>query len=941
MFLKSVEIFGFKSFADRSKLEFTEGISALLGPNGCGKSNIVDSIKWVLGEQATKMLRAERMEDIIFNGTENRKALNVAEVTLTLSNDEGVLPIDISEIAIKRRLHRSGESEYFINNTPAKLKEIRELFFDTGIGKTSYSIMEQGKIDQILSNKPEERRYIFEEAAGITKYKQKGAEAERKLAKTEENMRQVEGILGEVKRSHDNLKKQSEKTADFRKFREEIFNLELDIHLLKLKDLLEIQNLKENKLKDRSEQKNILKNKIDSINDSLEENFDLVNSMESKLIENQKKLYGIDIEKNNRSSQVLILKERVEELKRQIETEQVRENSIKLKIDQHEKLIVEKNKSLSEFKLRLSELESNISGFENNIETADKRIKDNERTVVSIDSDITGFEKEDLDLQEQLRALTDDIVNQLDKSLKDTSYSYEIRNETESRIDKSIEALSIKINGKISILEDAVSLKLSGEDEIKEIFNTIISTLQDSSLNIKELENLIIEYRKTIPSFLDDFLAPEGIITKKRDIENNQEIIRKSIIAGRERSLSLREENKSLIGKIEEYRKTLSDLRVNQARVKTQQTGIADSIDSLKKELLELNEQLNEAEQEIAGNTGKIKSTESNISKLEKEKKDLEKEEKNLQKELSKLENGITNKNKDLHSKESSLKKQMESLGKIQSQVEHLQIELSSISTEVRTVYSNFKETHSRDLTEFDNRIYEIRKTAKELKEKLSKVKENLRNLGHVNLMAPEEFLEVKERYDFLTGQLDDLYKAREDLTTITKQIKIDSTELFLETYDKIKKNFHVMFRRLFGGGRAELKLTDPEDVLRSGIDIFAQPPGKKLENIALLSGGERSLTAVGLLFATYLVKPSPFCILDEIDAALDEANVSRFVNLLMEFGERSQFIVITHNKKTVTGARTLLGVTMQESGVSKLVSMRLETEKQDDGSVDSVGGSN
>jgi len=855
--------------------------------------------------------------------------MNVAEVTLTLSNDEGVLPIDISEIAIKRRLHRSGESEYFINNTPAKLKEIRELFFDTGIGKTSYSIMEQGKIDQILSNKPEERRYIFEEAAGITKYKQKGAEAERKLAKTEENMRQVEGILGEVKRSHDNLKKQSEKTADFRKFREEIFNLELDIHLLKLKDLLKIQNAKEDKLKDKSEQKNVLKNKIDSINDSLEENFDLVNSMESKLIENQKKLYGIDIEKNNRSSQALILKERVEELKRQIENEQVRENTIKLKIDQHEKLIIDKNQSLSEFKLRLSELESNISGFEKNIEAADKRIKDNEKEVVSIDSDISGFEKKDLDLQEQLRGLTDDIVNQLDKSLKDTAYSYELRNETESRIDNALETLSIKINGKISLLEDAVSLKLSGEDEIKEIFSTIISALQDSSVSIKDLENLIIDYRKTIPSFLDDFLAPEGIITKKRDIENSQELIRKSIFEARERSLSLREENRSLIGKIEEYRKTLSDLRVNQAKVKTQQSGIADSIDSLKKELLELNTQLDEAEQEIAGNTGKIKSTESNINKLENEKKDLEKEEKNLQKELSKLENGITNKNKDLHSKESTLKKQMESLGKIQSQVEQFQIELSSISTEVRTIYSNFKETHSRDLTEFDNRIYEIRKTSKDLKEKLSKVKENLRNLGHVNLMAPEEFLEVKERYDFLTGQLDDLYKAREDLTTITKQIKIDSTELFLETYDKVKKNFHVMFRRLFGGGRAELKLTDHEDVLRSGIDIFAQPPGKKLENIALLSGGERSLTAVGLLFATYLVKPSPFCILDEIDAALDEANVSRFVNLLMEFGERSQFIVITHNKKTVTGAKTLLGVTMQESGVSKLVSMRLETEKQ------------
>ncbi|MDA3941664.1 MAG: AAA family ATPase [Spirochaetia bacterium] len=929
MFLKSVEIFGFKSFADRSKLEFTDGISALLGPNGCGKSNIVDSIKWVLGEQATKMLRAERMEDIIFNGTENRKPLNVAEVTLTMSNDEGVLPIDISEIAIKRRLHRSGESEYFINNTPAKLKEIRELFFDTGIGKTSYSIMEQGKIDQILSNKPEERRYIFEEAAGITKFKQKGAEAERKLEKTEANMRQVEGILGEVKRSYDNLKKQSEKTADFRKYREEIFNLELDIHLLKLKDFLEIQNNKEEKLQEKSEQRDELKKKIDTMNDSLETNLDLVNSMESKLIENQKKLYGIDIEKNNRSSQIAILNERVEELKRQIETERVRENSIETKIKQHEQLITEKKENLADFINRQKELESNILSFQKNIETADKKIKENETEVSSVESEIVNFEEENLLLQDKLRELTDDIVRQLDASLKDAGYSYELRKKTENSIDNAIESLNIKLKEKILLLEDALSLNSSGKKEINEIFTSVISALKDSSVSVLELEELISGYRETIPSFLDEFLAPEGIITRKREIEENQEEIREAILKRRERSVLLREENKNLILKIEDYRKTLSDLRVNQARVNTQKAGIEDLIISLNKELAELQGQLKEAAVEIAGNLEKIKSIESNIKKLDQELKDFEKEEKSLQKELSKLENGITSKNKDLISKEGSLKKQMELLGKIQSQVEQLQIEVSSVSTEVKNIYSNFKEIHSRDLSEFDSRVFEIKNTAKDLKVSLSSVKIKLKDLGHVNLMAPEEFIEVKERYDFLTGQLDDLYKAREDLTTITKQIKIESTELFLETYDKIKKNFHVMFRRLFGGGRGELKLTDPDNVLTSGIDIFAQPPGKKLENIALLSGGERSLTAVGMLFATYLVKPSPFCILDEIDAALDEANVNRFVNLLMEFGERSQFIVITHNKKTVTGAKTLLGVTMEESGVSKMVAMRLEADKK------------
>ncbi|MEA1910737.1 MAG: AAA family ATPase, partial [Spirochaetota bacterium] len=745
MFLKSVEIFGFKSFADRSKMEFTEGISALLGPNGCGKSNIVDSIKWVLGEQATKMLRADKMEDIIFNGTENRKALNVAEVTLTLSNDEGVLPIDISEISIKRRLYRSGESEYFINNTPAKLKEIRELFFDTGIGKTSYSIMEQGKIDQILSNKPEERRYLFEEAAGITKYKQKGAEAERKLAKTENNMRQVEGILGEVKRSYDSLKKQSEKTADFRKYREEIFNLELDIHLLKLKDFLETQNNKEEKLKNKTEQRDDLKKKIDFINESLESNLDLVNTMESKLIENQKKLYGIDIEKNNRSSQIVILSDRVEELKRLIETERARESSIELKIKQHNKLIIDKKENLEDFDKRLEELETNISGFQKNIETADIRIKENENEVSLLETEITSFEEEDLVLQEQLRGLTDDIVKQLDASLKDTGYSYELRKETENSIDNALESLNIKLKGKISLLEDSLSLNPSGVKEIEDIFNTVITALKDSTVNLKELEKLISAYRETIPSFLDDFLAPEGIITKKREIEENQEINRKAVSQHRKRSNILKEENKSLVLKIEEYRKTLSDLRVSQARVNTQKTGIADLITSLNSELAELQGQLKEAAGEISGNLEKIKVIEDNIKKLVLEQKNFEKEEKALQKELSSLENGITSKNKDLISKEGSLKKQMESLGKIQSQVEQLQIEVSSVSTEVKNIYTNFKEIHSRELSEFDDRVFEIKISAKELKVSLSEVRIKLKELGHVNLMAPEEFIEVKE----------------------------------------------------------------------------------------------------------------------------------------------------------------------------------------------------
>jgi chromosome segregation protein len=296
--------------------------------------------------------------------------------------------------------------------------------------------------------------------------------------------------------------------------------------------------------------------------------------------------------------------------------------------------------------------------------------------------------------------------------------------------------------------------------------------------------------------------------------------------------------------------------------------------------------------------------------------------------ELAKLEKDINLKNGDAAGKQENLKKRSVDLAKIQESLEKIHLDLVQIETEIRNIQDNFRETHSRDLMEFEERIFTITAQPAKLREELSGAKGKIQGLGHVNFAAPEEFSEAKERFEFLSGQFADLEKARTDLQAMTAEIRAESSELFLSTYNKIKKNFHNMFRRLFGGGRAELRLADQNHVLESGIEIFAQPPGKKLENITLLSGGEKSMTAVALLFATYMVKPSPFCLLDEIDAALDENNVIRFVHLLREFGSESQFIVITHNKKTVTGAQTLLGVTMEESGITKLIGVRLEHEE-------------
>ena len=924
MFLKSIELFGFKSFADKAHIEFTEGISALLGPNGCGKSNVVDAIKWVLGEQSTRALRAEKMEDVIFNGTEARKALGVAEVTLTLSNDSGLLAIDLPEVSVKRRLFRSGESEYCINDIPTKLRDLREIFYDTGVGKSAYSIMEQGKIDQILSNKPEERRYIFEEAAGITKYKIRGAEAEKKLERTEENMRQVTHILKEVKRSHDSLMVQAEKTKAYRGLREQVFEYELNISLLRLKNFLEMEEKKQDLLESRKKRREEIKSKIENTNHALEESLDQVNSMESSLIERQKSLYRQELERNNCESQIQIQRERIEEFKRSISGRRERTEVLEKTIESLNSQITEKSNAAQESKKRIEEIGENIASFESNVESAQQRIKSNEDSIEAHRNRVTEIGRSVEKLQSELRALYDDIVTQLDTQLADSGYSHKKREGLEEELANHLKSLMIHLEGRLRLLQDSQNLASTNEEEKNKIIRSFIDFLEDGLTRAKALEETFARFQDSVPAFIDDFLAPEGIITRKREIDRSIEASQQKANEHRQQGETLDSENRHLNVKIEEYRKTLEDLRVTRARMTSQVQSMEESISLLLSQRSDRENQLAESHKEIETAEMRVSDLHERVALLEEKKQTLEEQSSDIENELSKLEAGIANRNKELVEKERRQKKHMADLERLHQQLEGLQVDLASLRTEVRNLFENFSDRHSRNLKDYQDRMLEITTPLSEFRNLLANARDSLRDLGQVNLMAPEEYDEVRERYEFLNGQLEDLQKAREDLRVVTEQIKTESSELFIDTYEKIKKSFNVMFRRLLGGGRAELTLTDPKNILGSGIAILAQPPGKKLESIDLLSGGEKSLTAVALLFATYMVKPSPFCVLDEIDAALDEENVGRFANLLKEFSRTSQFIIITHNKRTVAAAETLLGVTMEESGVSKAISVRI-----------------
>jgi chromosome segregation protein len=917
--LKSIEIFGFKSFADRTTIEFSDGITALLGPNGCGKSNIVDAMKWVLGEQATKSLRAERMEDVIFNGTDERKALNVADVALTLANEGDLFPIDSAEITLRRRLFRDGESEYFVNGQQALLREVRELFYDTGIGRGAYSIMEQGRIDRVLSDKPEERRLLFEEVAGITRHRVRGQEAERKLQRTEENMRQVQSILSEVRRTHDNLKVQSEKTLAYRDLRRQVFEVELDHTLVRLRGFVDERDRRDAQLEAKKKARDKLRARIDSINEHLEENLDQVNKMESELIEHQKRLYAVELEQQKRLTEIRIQRERVGELASKINADQARRDALSDRIETLGEELARTRESIGEHRTRIDDVDANVESFTTRVSHAEERIVANDASIAEHEKSIQDLEERLTALDRSLREITDDIVRAIEEELARSDYSRSRRGELEKRVRDRLSDLDRRIQAAHALLDD---VSIGGKPE--KIRSAVEKLFGEASRSFGELSEAFESYNGSVPVFLDDLLAPEGTMTRKRQLDEEISGCRETVRRLRDSIVELHAENAGLAAKIREYRTTLEELRLNRVRMSTQVTAMEETVAERERAIQDLTETLEQHEASLDDTEKRRGETEARIAALETEAEELRGQERVLTEEQRALEKAIAERNQSLVKDERGLKKRMEELGATQSQLENLQVSVAETGAEIRNLYENFRDRYSDELSEHEPRMLEITETAAQLRQKLGRLRDRERELGPVNLAAPEEYAEIKQRFDFLSDQLKDLSDARADLDRVTQEIQSESSQLFTEAYEKIKRSFHVVFRRLFGGGRAELKLTEPDNVLESGVEIYAQPPGKKLENIALLSGGERSLTAVALLFATYMVRPSPFCLLDEIDAALDESNVGRFTNMLMEFGDSSQFIVITHNKKTVACAGTLLGVTMEENGVSKVVSIRL-----------------
>ena len=916
MFLKSLEIYGFKSFADKVNLEFSDGITSLLGPNGCGKSNIVDAIKWVLGEQSTKTLRAGRMEDVIFNGTDTRKPLQVAEVSLVISNEERHLGIEESEVEIKRRIFRNGESEYYLNRNRVLLKNIRELFYDTGVGKSAYSILEQGKIDQILSSKPEDRRYIFEEAAGISRFKVQSIEAERKLAKTDENILQVETILKEVKRNYETKKNQAAKAISYRNLKKEQFSLEVDVQLSTLKSYLLLRESKIEQKERHERDYEAQKGSLSNCDQEIEQMQDQLRSLGSERITMQTELQRLDEAIKGKD----LLTQRFRDFLQQKDQAASRSQVI---LEHIERDTSEIDQKLDE----IADIDASVVQLEEEMARNQKALDASRAMLLGHNEEIAGLEAKNLRLDETLeelslriKELTDIIVIQLEEKLKQSGYNLQKKQAARADLVEGIEHVKKTLEEQMQFLKQLTNTALSSQDLVERQ----IQFHQSLGIALGRIQTLFQTYEAMQPSFLDELISPEGTISEKHRLDDRMLSIRKQVQSNRERIAYLREENVRLSQEIERYQDSIGDQKVAMNQLLSQKSAAKEWVSKLQRSVTEQEYQYKDALKLAETAQERIYETQEDIRSVEGEVKESKSRIASLNADLKELILVIEEQSNQIRAKQNQKNERYEELQNLRSEKEKLELQIDQLASNVASLYTNFFDNYGKSLKEFEGRMSEETADIPVLKARLDEVRKSIDGMGYINQMAEEEFGEVKEQYDFLTKQLDDLNKAKADLDAVVLQIKSRSEELFLASYKQISQNFQEMFRRLFGGGRAELTLVDPQNVLESGIDILAQPPGKKLTHLALLSGGERSMTAVALLFATYLVKPSPFCILDEIDAALDDRNIGYFLSVLEEFARKSQFIIITHNKHTVMGSQTLLGVTQMEAGVSTMVSYRI-----------------
>lgn len=978
MKLTSIKAHGFKSFADKTNIEIKSNITAIVGPNGSGKSNIVDAVRWVLGEQSVKSLRGTgAMTDCIFAGSKTREPQKRAEVILTFDNSDHYLKSDYTEIEIKRVVYQSGENEYYLNNTKVRLKDITDLFLDSGAGIDSFNIISQGSIETVVNSKPEERRVIFEEAAGVLKYKKRKNESLRKLEKTKDNLEKVGLVIQELETTVLPLKKQSEiakrylelkneleeleisflatdiknKNEEYQILKKEVESLEKEVLELKSNSSIQTSNLEKFRLENLKLEEEIAKKNASIL--KITEETAKKNSEKDITLERQK--YTIDKAKVNEG--LLNLKEEVLNLDKEKELCNLELKNLE-KMDENlkkEQMSIEETISITRVKLihcsnKKRELVKEEWNYKNQIEILENNINQDAKMPIAVKNILNNprlegihgtigklieTEKEyAIAIDTALSSSNNFIVTENEtcakkaiQYLKDNHLgraTFFPRNIIKGRMIETNIITNLKtIKGFVGIASELVTYDLKYQNIIENQLGTIL--VVD---NMDTMNNLgkKLSYKYRIVTLDGEILHSGGSMTGGINKKNNSILNDKLELEKKKNQYqTIQKELEEKKSEEENYENKIENLENSRNDFDKKIIYLEEEISQKRQNLERIEKRKNEKAKELEGTTGILENTlEKQLLTIIEELKNYEKEADILKKELSILKGT----KEDIISKIDMIEKENKDKFSIQNKAEQnlkeKEIKLGKLDIVLDNLLNNLSENYN---ITFEKALidYPLEMEYSLAKETVARLKKEMQALGQVNLGSIDEYERLNERYQFLKSQKEDLEASSENLKKVITEMDEIMKEKFQETFQKVSGEFSSVFKKLFKGGNGILKLTNPDDLLETGIDIIAEPPGKKLNNIALLSGGEKTLTAISLLFAILNVKPVPFCILDEVEAALDEANVDTFGAYLQSKKEKSEFILITHKKRTMEYADTLYGITMQEQGVSKIVSVELE----------------
>lgn len=978
MYLKCIRANGFKSFADKIELNMNKGITGIVGPNGSGKSNILDAIRWVLGEQSAKALRSDSgMSDCIFAGSKSRGALSRASVSLTFDNSDHYLNSEFNDVEVKRILYKTGENEYYINNSKVRLKDITDLFLDTGAGKESFNIISQGAVADIINSKPEDRRVIFEEAAGVLKYKKRKEETFRKLDKTNENLERVGLLIDELVTTLEPLKEQSEIAHRYLDYKDDLKNIEIalianDIEKINeeyktLKNNVarlnsEVEQLTSSNTSDDSklEQLKLLSLKVDA---EIEEKNNLINGLTSELanLESKKQItierqkYTVDDTKLQNNIIALkeelmsinnnykVLEEEITTLTKELETKELMGLEVVKKQEENKKNRIQLVHDSEVLTKELMNLTNKIDILKENISN-DTKLPYSVKAVINNVrlSGIRGVLGKLIQIEEKY-------VTAIEVSLGANSNVIVVDNPDNAK--EAIKYLKEQKLGRatffpISIIEGRsvpsnIIEKLKNVDgfigtadslvKYDDIFKNIVLNQLGNVLVVKDIETLnevgkIVEYKYKIVSLDGEVQYSGGAITGGASKNSNSLLNQKYELDSLTLELETKDnELKILDKKIKTLDNDIEDINQSIINYQSETLMLKEKI-KLKNNSFDLiKQQLNNKQNELDG-TEKVvnNSLDDELEKILKEYYDKQALKEKWVNELSKLKNQKSDLSTEISSIEQTYREMNYQISLKQNELKNEEIKVSKYDVRLDNLLANLSENYGLTY-EKAHSDYELSMEEGIARQTVNELKKKIKDLGDVNTGSILEYERLNERYEFLSKQREDLSSSVTSLMEVIDEMDKIMKANFSETFEKIKLEFREVFKKLFKGGEGILELTNPDDLLNTGVNILAVPPGKKLNSIALLSGGEKTLTAISLLFAILNVKPVPFVVLDEVEAALDEANVDAFGSYLMSRKDKSQFIIITHKKRTMEYADCLYGITMQESGVSKLVSVKLE----------------